>query len=143
VTVIEPGPEDGPTLLEQLVVASHLRLADLARELRRHPPTIGVAREVRRQLEHDLRAHLAVVDHVVRDDLYDVDRQVLQRDRDNLFRMLDRTRTAPGDEELGRAIARHVELEQGRLRVLRARLGPLRMAHLGYRYADENDARAN
>jgi hypothetical protein len=144
VTVIEPGPAHRPTLLEELVATSHRRLADLVVEMGRRSPTIGVDGDVRRQLAHDVRAHLQVVQVVVGAELDEDELGEQQRDHAELASALDDLVNGPtassAVDALADRLARHVELEERRLTVLRARVGARRMSELGYRYADRIDA---
>ena len=143
-SLIEPGPAHRPTLLEELVATSHRRLAELVVELAHRSPTIGVDEDLRRQLAHDLRAHLQVVLVIIGAQLDDGERGRQRRDHAELVRALDDLLSGPTDtrvvSSLAEQLARHAELEEHQLVLLRRRVGTRRMSELGYRYADRVDA---
>jgi Hemerythrin HHE cation binding domain len=145
-TLIEPAPENGVTLLENLISASHARIVDLLLEAVRDVQTPGVQEAVRRQLVHDLRAHLAVVRQVLGPDLSHPEREALDRDHAELSAALDGYEADPsaGAEDLRslcECVRRHVELEEDSLLPsLRQRAGDQRMATLSFHYGTTSDS---
>jgi hypothetical protein len=144
-TLIEPVPGNGVTLLENLVSASHARIVDLLLEVSRDTPTVGVRDTVQRQLVHDLRAHLAVVRQVLGPDLAHAEREELEHDQADLSAAIERYEQGPPDDETSlrtmlERVRRHVEVEEGSvLPSLRRRAGDQRMATLSYHYASTSD----
>jgi hypothetical protein len=147
VTLIDPVPAEGPSLLETLIAASHLRLADLVREAARAAPTEGVLASIDAQLAHDVHAHLAVIDEVLGGDVDGRQRQALALDRDRLEHALDGYMSATPSRaaaltQLGARLDAHIAEEQrDLLPALCARVGRRRVATLGYRYSAMADQR--
>ncbi len=143
-SLIEPVPENDVTLLQNLFSASHVRIVDLLLEASRDTPTVGVQEAVRRQLVHDLRAHLAVVRQVLGADLAHSEREALDRDQSELSGALERYEIGGSDPTDLRVLVdcmrRHVDFEEGSLLpTLRRRAGDHRMATLSYHYATTSD----
>jgi hypothetical protein len=144
-TVINPIPDHGVTLLENLVSASHVRIVDLLLEASRDTPTVGVSDAVQRQLVHDIRAHLEVVRQVLGADLTHPEREEVDRDHGEVMTVLhqldagtiDRTE---GLRDLLACVRGHVALEEASLLPdLRSRVGDKRMAALSFNYASIAD----
>ncbi len=143
-TVIDPSGGQG-ALLDALVAISHHRLTDLLREAGRSSPSPGVADEVERQLDHELRAHLDTVAHVLGPDLTDQELDQLRGDRDDvlgaLVRYEERHDVASMRDLLNR-FCDHIELEELTLLCsVGDRAGDGHMAALGFRYAEVADTR--
>ena len=143
-SLIQPVPDHGVTLLENLVSASHARIVDLLLEASRETPTVGVQEAVQRQLVHDLHAHLAVMRQVLGADLTHAEREVLDRDHAELSAALDDYELGGSDDAdlrpLFECVRRHVDVEEDALLPsLRQRAGDHRMATLSYHYATTSD----
>jgi len=144
-TVTDPVPGHGVTLLENLVSASHVRIVDLLIEASRDTPTVGVADAVQRQLVHDVRAHLQVVRQVLGADLTHPEREGVDRDHGEVMTALRRLDAGRGDRaealrDLLACVRGHIALEEASLLPsLRSRVGDKRMAALSFNYASIAD----
>jgi hypothetical protein len=144
-TVTDPVPGHGVTLLENLVSASHARIVDLLAEASRDVPTVGVADAVQRRLVHDVRAHLAVVRQVLGADLTHPQREEVDRDHGELVSALDQLDAGSVDRAVGLqdllvCVRSHIASEEASLLPsLRRRVGDRRMAALSFNYASIAD----
>ena len=146
-TLIGPHGEDqgGQAQLDAVVAADHHRIASLVAELRHQPPTFGVTRELRAELDHEVETHLGAVERVLWSLLPDDDRRASATDHDRLrAATAEVTETYDLQEELDRlelALGDHVAQERsGVLDPVERRLDRPALRELGLALGEQADA---
>lgn len=146
-TLIGPHGEDqgGRPQLEAVVAADHHRVASLVAELRHQPPTFGVTRELRAELDHEVEVHLGSVERVLWGLLPDRKREAAATDHDRLrAATAEVTETYDLQEELDRlelALGDHVARERaGVLAPVEQRLDRPALRELGLALGEQADA---